>query len=153
MAFAAPGSVTRMLFPSGLSCNNVSLWQWSGLFCDTRTTSGSSISERCCIALGTTLLVIANHGADTIELPTNHGSIRIENAPLPALRSSGNGWASGEKTRRKDESAFRCRIATDIFPVVFAAQLLLRHARRVAARNSRDCVRSRQRREGQLFSW
>ena len=66
------------------------------------------------MALGTLRLVMANHGAVTIELPTSHGSIRMLYAPLADFRSDGRGCGSGEKIRRNVASAFRCRTVTDI---------------------------------------
>lgn len=118
MVLAAPGSAAINIFPSGRSCNSVCLWQWSGLFCDTRTTSGSSISDRCWIALGTTRSVTANHDALTIELPTSHGSIRTLKAPLADWRSVADGFFLGEKIKRNELSALRCRTVTDMAEVV-----------------------------------
>ena len=68
--------------------------------------------------LGTTRLVIANHGAVTMELPTSQGSIRTVYARLADSRSSVDGCGSGEKIRRKVLSAFKCRIVTDMLLIV-----------------------------------
>ena len=66
------------------------------------------------MALGVRSVVLANHGAVTTDGPESHGSKSTEKAPLAARRSDGNGWASGEKTRRNVESPLRCRTLTDI---------------------------------------
>lgn len=77
MALAAPGSATIMALPSGRSCRRVSLWQWSDLFCDAITISGSGSSERCDIHAGAFRFDIANHEADIMEGPMTHGSMSI----------------------------------------------------------------------------
>jgi hypothetical protein len=46
--------------------------------------------------------------------PVSHGSIRTENAPLVEKRSDEGAAASGEKMRRKVESALRCLTVTDM---------------------------------------
>ena len=50
----------------------------------------------------------------TIDGPVSHGSIRTENVPLVGRRSDEEVVTSGEKMRRKVESALRCLTVTDM---------------------------------------
>jgi hypothetical protein len=63
---------------------------------------------------GTLCAVHANHGVATIDLPVSQGSIRIEYAPFPDLKSDAEGCTSGENMRRKLASAFKCLTVNDI---------------------------------------
>ncbi len=66
------------------------------------------------MALGILCSVLANQGAVTMDGPVSHGSIRTENAPLVERRSVEGAVTSGEKMRRKVESALRCLTVTDM---------------------------------------
>lgn len=59
-------------------------------------------------------MVHANHGFATIDLPVSQGSIRIEYAPFPDLKSDAEGCTSGENMRRKLASAFKCLTVNDM---------------------------------------
>ena len=59
-------------------------------------------------------VVRANHGFETIDAPFSQGSTRIVYAPFAELKWDGEGCASGEKTRRKLASAFKCLTVSDI---------------------------------------
>ena len=59
---------------------------------------------------GMILLVMANHGAVTMESPRSHGSIRMVYVEL----GEEDGCASGEKASRKLLSALRCFTDTDM---------------------------------------
>jgi hypothetical protein len=112
---AAPGSAAMTVFPSRGSWRRVSRWQWSGLPWETITTSGwVGNSERWRIALGILRSVFANHGAVTIEGPVSHGSIRTVKVCSAEAGPGTGDFGSGEKRRRKLESAFRCLTVTDI---------------------------------------
>ena len=63
---------------------------------------------------GSSLFVIANHFALTIEEPTSQGSISTLKDPCAERRSVGEGLGFGEKMRRKVLSALRCRTVRDI---------------------------------------
>lgn len=96
-------------------------------------TSGSSISDIWDIEGASVCNVLANHGARTIELPVMKGSMSTVYAPLAGVRSPEEGFSNGEKVKRKELSALRCRTSKLIVSIVKAPSLSQHIARLVWA--------------------
>lgn len=129
MVFAEPFSARIVvLVLSGESWVRVSRWQWSVLFCDIITRSGSGSSVREDTHDGTVWVEMLNFECHILEAPSNHGSMRTVKVSLGLCDEVGEsrpgssrwGWelVSGENVRRKEASALRCLTVKDIFKII-----------------------------------